>query len=310
MVGRAGLLAMLAACSSEMPRDNMQPPAGDAPVTPMIDAAVATCTPLGPCEWLDNYQRRIVGALSGQDDIAPGIKLAHRASIGERNAARTFLLDEFTALGLTPQRHDYTNGGYVGANVIAKLDATGGTGGTIIVGAHFDSVPAGPGAGDNATGVAIVLAVARYLRDVEDRQHPVIFALFDQEELGLIGSREWVKTLTAADITGAHIFDMLSFDGDNDHAVELWSPAPALEAVYQAHGPAAGTPISSVAFAYSDHQAFIEVDIPATGVGEEFVGGDHTPNYHKSTDTFANVSFDHLARVTRLALVVLDAEVR
>jgi len=195
--------------------------------------------------------------------------------------------------------------------VIAKLDATSGTGGTLIVGAHFDGVTAGPGAADNATGVAMVLAVARYLRDeVPERTHPVVFALFDQEELGLIGSSEWVKTLTPANITGAHIVDMLSWDADNDHVVELWSPSPALEAVYEMHGPAAGTPISSVTFDRSDHQSFLDVDIPATGIGEEFVGGDHTPYYHKATDTFANVSFDHLARVTRLVLLVLDAEAR
>jgi hypothetical protein len=303
------LLLALAACNSSTPRES---PAADAPPA-VIDAAppdAAGCTPLGDCDWLVAYQRRIVGALSGAEDISPGVRLAHRASVAERDAARQFLMDEFTALGLTPSRHNYSIPSYTGANVLAKLDATTGTGGTIIVGAHFDSVPAGPGAADNATGVAIVLATARYLRDLPNRRHPVVFALFDQEELGLIGSKQYVKTLTAADITGAHIFDMLSFDGDGDHAVELWSPSASLLAVYQVHGPAANTPISSVTFQYSDHQAFLDVGIAATGVGEEFVANDHTPNYHKATDTFENVSFDHLARVTHLALTVLDAEVR
>lgn len=54
-------------------------------------------------------------------------------------------------------------------------------------------------------------------------------------------------------------------------------------------------PVSAVTFAYSDHQAFIDVGLPATGVGEEFVAKDHTPHYHKATDVFANVSFDHLS---------------
>jgi len=303
----AAALLLLVACS-ESPRDV---PAVDAP--PTIDAAppdAAGCMPLGDCDWLVAYQRRIVGSLAGAQDISPGLRLAHRASTAERNAARQFLLDEFAALGITAGRHDYTSGSLVGANVLATLDATGGTGGTIIVGAHFDSVAAGPGAADNATGVAIVLATARYLRDLPTRRHPVVFALFDQEELGLVGSREYVKTLTAADIAGVHVFDMLSFDGDGDHAVELWSPSASLLAVYQAHGAAAGTPISSVTFQYSDHQAFLDAGIAATGVGEEFVAMDHTPHYHKATDTFENVSFDHLARVTHLALTVLDAEVR
>src|SRR5688572_9948258 len=185
---RRSWLVVLAACGG----GSKDTPATDAP--PAIDAApdadTATCAPLGDCEWLDAYQRRIVGSIAGQQDISPGVKLAHRASVAERNAARQFLVDEFTALGLTVRRHDYTAGSLVGANVIATLDATGGTGGTIIVGAHFDSVPAGPGAADNATGVAIVLATARYLRTVTTRNHPVVFALFDQEEIGLVGSRE------------------------------------------------------------------------------------------------------------------------
>lgn len=65
----------------------------------------------------------------------------------------------------------------------------------------------------------------RYLRDVPGRQHPVVFALFDQEELGLIGSKAYVPTLATTDVASVHIFDMLSFDGDGDHAVELWSPS-------------------------------------------------------------------------------------
>ena len=290
------LLFILAACGGSSSTPDAPPITTDAPP----DAAV---------DWLDAYQRRIVGALSGEQEISPGARLAHRASVAERNAARQFILDEFTALGMTAQRHEYTTPTHAGANVIARLDATAGTGGTIIVGAHFDSVPAGPGAADNATGVAIVLAAARKLREMPNRRHPVVFALFDQEELGLIGSKEWVKTLAGTDVHGAHVFDMLSFDGDGDHAVELWSPSASLQAVYQLHSSAAGTPISSVPFQYSDHQAFLDAGFPATGVGEEFVAMDHTPHYHKATDTFENVSFDHLARVTRLAFVVLEDEV-
>ena len=301
-------LPLLVACS-DPPRATVDP---DAPPTPTPDAAIIPpdCAPLGECAWLDGYQRRIVGSLSGEQDIAPGLKLSHRASVAERNATRQFLSDELIALGLTPRRHDYNTGIYTGSNVLATLDATSGTGGAIIVGAHFDSVAAGPGAADNATGVAMVLAAARYLRSVPQRQHPVIFALFDQEELGLIGSRQYVRTLMGTDVMGVHVFDMLSFDGDGDKAVELWSPSPALQAVYETHGAAAGLPISSVSFQSSDHQAFLERGFTATGVGEEFVANDHTPHYHMATDTFANVSFEHLGRVSHLMLAVLDAEVR
>jgi Zn-dependent M28 family amino/carboxypeptidase len=292
----------LAACSSPAATTE-DADLDDAPPPP--DASV--CVPLSTCDWLDGYQRAIVGALSGETEIAPGLRLLHRASVPERDAARQYLLDEFVALGYTAMRHEYATG----ANVIARLDATEGTGGLVIVGGHFDSVPAGPGAADNATGVAITLAVARYLRDLPTRSHPVIFALFDQEELGLIGSKAYVQDLVAAgdEIVEVHIFDMLSFDGDGDKAVELWSPTAAIQARYEHHGALAGIPIQPVTFRFSDHQAFLDAGFPATGVGEEFVAGDHTPHYHRATDTYANVSFDHLATVTHLALAVLESSV-
>jgi hypothetical protein len=302
----------LAGCSDRAPAVAVDASADALPeVDAMIDGPASSCT-AQHCDWLDDYQRRIVSQLGGALEISPGVTLTNRASVASRDAARAYLLAELAALGVSAQRVDYTRGQYTGANVIATLPATGG-GDTvpILVGAHFDGVAAGPGAADNATGVAIVLAAARYLKDAPARKRPIIFALFDQEELGLVGSRAYVAQLMAAGTTlrGVHVFDMLSWDGDGDHVVELWSPSPALEAVYRAHGPAAGTPISAVTFASSDHQAFLERGFAATGVGEEFVGGDHTPNYHMATDTVANVSFDHLAIVTHLALAVLEADV-
>nr|MBA2540681.1 M20/M25/M40 family metallo-hydrolase [Deltaproteobacteria bacterium] len=180
----------------------------------------------------------------------------------------------------------------------------------LLVGAHFDSVPAGPGAADNATGVAIVLATARYLQSVTPRHHPIVFALFDEEELGLKGSRAYAASLTDQDIAAAHVFDMLSFDGDADRAVELWSPSPTLLPIYEEHGVLAAMPIQPVTFDRSDHQAFLERGIPAVGIGEEFESGDHTPHYHKATDTFDRVSFEHCGAVTHLAFSVLESSVR
>jgi hypothetical protein len=280
---------------------------GGAPAAPDAPPDAPECNALGTCVWLDEYQRRIVSELAGETEVAPGVRLLHRQSVAERDTSRTYLMAEFTALGYAPVRHGYPTGG----NVVATLDSTTGGTGLIVVGAHFDSVAAGPGAADNATGVAIVLAAARYLRELPVRQHPIAFVLFDQEEIGLIGSKAYVQSLVAAQtqVTGAHVFDMLSFDGDGDRAVELWSPTAVLEASYQAHGGAAGTPIQPVTFKLSDHQAFLDAGFPAVGIGEEFVANDHTPHYHKATDTFAQVSFAHLATVTHLALAVLETDV-
>ena len=305
---RALVLGLLVGCGGPSP----VPGTDDAPAVSPDSPDVSDCSPAG-CVWLDEYQQRIVAALSGQAEISPGLTLAHRASAAERDAARQFLLDEFAALGITAARDDYTAPpNRVGANVIATLDATEGTGGLIVLGAHFDSVPAGPGAADNATGVAIVLATARYLKDQPLRKHPVTFALFDQEEIGLVGSTIYAQRLQAAgtEVDAVHVFDMLSFDGDGDSAVELWSPTPVMQALYEEHGAALGMPISAVAFDRSDHKPFLDLGYAATGIGEEFAAGDHTPHYHLATDTFANVTFAHCAKVTLLAFAVLEATIR
>lgn len=94
----------------------------------------AECTALGTCVWLDEYQHRIVSDLAGETEVTPGVRLMHRASVSERDAARTYLLAELTALGYAPVRHGYTTGG----NVVATLDSTTGGTGLIVVGAHFD----------------------------------------------------------------------------------------------------------------------------------------------------------------------------
>ena len=57
----------------------------------------------------------------------------------------------------------------------------------ILVGAHYDTVPGSPGADDNASGVAVLLAIAELLSTNSSRR-PIHFIAFDLEEYGLVGS--------------------------------------------------------------------------------------------------------------------------
>jgi Zn-dependent M28 family amino/carboxypeptidase len=78
----------------------------------------------------------------------------------------------------------------------------------LIVGAHLDSVKAGPGINDNATGVAAVLEIARAVRSVAP-DLSVRFAFWGAEELGLFGSRAYAKTLAPDQLAGYLNFDVL-----------------------------------------------------------------------------------------------------
>jgi Zn-dependent M28 family amino/carboxypeptidase len=106
--------------------------------------------------------------------------------------------------------------GLSGANLRAELPgaassgSSGGSGSpgssagsgapTLVIGAHLDSVQGSPGADDNASGVAVVLEVARLLGALATPP-PVTLMVFDMEELGLIGSREAVGRLLGANRT-------------------------------------------------------------------------------------------------------------
>ncbi|MFJ5263822.1 M28 family peptidase [Streptomyces sp. NPDC088387] len=83
-----------------------------------------------------------------------------------------------------------------GANLLASLPGADHTT-TVLVGAHLDSVSGSPGADDNASGVAVVLEAARLLARLPVPP-AVTLALFDMEELGLIGARHAARQLAAA----------------------------------------------------------------------------------------------------------------
>ncbi len=67
----------------------------------------------------------------------------------------------------------------------------------IVLSAHYDSVSAGPGAGDDASGCGVVIAAATDLARTP-LEHTVRVVLFDGEESGLNGSKGWVASLSPA----------------------------------------------------------------------------------------------------------------
>jgi len=64
----------------------------------------------------------------------------------------------------------------------------------VLVGAHYDSYPGCPGADDNATGMAVLLEMARSLA-AHPARHPVRLVAFDLEEYGLLGSHAYAQAL-------------------------------------------------------------------------------------------------------------------
>jgi hypothetical protein len=78
-------------------------------------------------------------------------------------------------------------------NIVVTLQAAANGNDAVLLAAHYDSVPAGPGASDDGAGVAIVLEIARILAAMPAPHHPIVLLLTDGEEAGLLGALLFVR---------------------------------------------------------------------------------------------------------------------
>ena len=201
-------------------------------------------------------------------------------------------------------------------NVLAETPG-GNADNVVMVGAHLDSVNAGPGINDNGSGTAAILEVAQQMQKVPVK-NKVRFALWGAEESGLIGSNYYVANLPADELAKIALylnFDMIGspnhvffiYDGDDSDEVGE-GPGPAgsaqIEKTFERYFSQRDIPFKGTDFSgRSDYQAFILNDIPAGGLftGAEGIktpeeaaiwggtaGVAYDPCYHLACDTYDN----------------------
>ena len=148
-------------------------------------------------------------------------------NVGERNmhtpgtmdAAVNFLEDRFASMGFDVEKHQYTlqRGVYTGrtaSNLVVEIPGADNKDEIIILGAHYDTVPNSPGANDNASGVAVLLAVAQEMSGAEP-DRTVRFIAFANEEPPFfqttdMGSYAYVRRSSER---GENIVAMIALDG-------------------------------------------------------------------------------------------------
>ncbi len=210
-------------------------------------------------------------------------------------------------------------------NVIAQTK-TGSTTDVVMAGAHLDSVAEGPGINDNGSGVAAVLETAVQLGNSPKVRNAVRFGLWGAEELGLIGSRNYVESLDLDALKNIALylnFDMLAspnpgyftYDGDQSLPLDARGQpvvpegSAGIERTLVAYLKSAGKTAQDTSFdGRSDYDGFTLAGIPAGGLfsGAEGKKSDEQvklwggtanepfdPNYHKKTDTL-----DHIDRTS------------
>jgi len=163
---------------------------------------------------------------------------------------------------------------------------------TVMLGAHLDSVPAGPGINDNGSGTAAVLAAAERLAAAHVRRVGVAF--WGAEELGLYGSRRYVASLSPAArraLVAYLNFDMVASPGGR---ARVYDTDDRVERVLRGALRTAGSrPGEERLGASSDHASFARAGIPVGGI---FTGLDRC--YHRACDDGGNVDASLLRTVT------------
>jgi peptidase M28-like protein len=125
-------------------------------------------------------------------------KAAHPIGSLEHDLSRDYLLAQLTAMGATPQTQTttgvtklYQAAGSV-ENIVARWKGTNDANDAVALVAHYDSVPAGPGAGDDGAGVAAILEAFRALQTGPRLRNDLLLVITDGEEAGLLGASAFV----------------------------------------------------------------------------------------------------------------------
>ena len=172
-----------------------------------------------------------------------------------------------------------------------------------LVGAHYDSVEAGPGANDNASGIAVLLETARVLATSGDREGVCLVA-FGAEEVGLVGSQRFVASLSPDERQALKGMVNLDMVGVGDQ----WQLIGSKELVEEVDEDAASlgldpVPPSELPSGLSgDYNSFIAGGIPAI-----LIHRFDDPRYHSPEDQAQFVEPQALEEATELTLLALRA---
>ncbi len=215
------------------------------------------------------------------------------------------------------------------SNLIAETK-TGRTDRVVVVGAHLDSVTAGPGINDNGSGSSTILEIAQEMAELGiEPVNQVRFAWWGAEEAGLFGSQFYVDQLSKNEIKDIAVnlnFDMVGspnyvrfvYDGDASDTDSLGSSGSgAVEDVFLDYFAVVELPAEPTAFdGRSDYDAFISVGIPAGGLftgAEEIKTAEQAaiyggtagvaldPCYHLACDDIDNLNEDALDEMSDAA---------
>ncbi len=228
------------------------------------------------------------------------------------NIAADFIKQKFQSYGLTAYDQQFSS---TGRNVLAAIPGSEYPNKEFIICAHYDDMPSGtiaPGADDNGSGTAAVIEAARVLSQYTF-PYTLIFAVWDEEEQGLIGSDYYATQAAQAgdSILGVVNMDMIGWDSDNDNVCnihtadvgithEIYDKMVELNSQYSI-----GMDIVEVypQQPYSDHASFIQNGYSAVLLIEDDY--DFNAYYHTTNDLLIHYNIPYFKRSAQLAFATI-----
>ena len=236
-----------------------------------------------------------------------GADVPHPVGSPADDQVRARVLNELTQSGYQPQiqtAFSCSNDGSCATvnNVVARLDGYE-PGAAVLLAAHYDSVPAGPGDSDDGTGTAAVLEIARALKTRPAPRHSVIFLIDEGEEAGPLGARAfvdahpWAKEVRAAvnvDARGTSGPSLMFETGSaNDWVMRLYArnvTRPATSSIFYTAYQRLPNDTDFTIFKAAGYQ----------GLNFAFIGG--VRHYHTPLDNSANIDLASLQHQGQNAL--------
>jgi len=232
-----------------------------------------------------------------------------RAGTSEYYAGAAWARNKFIQLGYDSVYYDTHWDSVYGEwaelkNVVAYKPGTVYPEFHVVVGAHLDAVPNSPGADDNGSGSAAVLELARILKDIETSVS-FVFALFDGEEEGLLGSASMAARMYQAGTRLVFMYnmDMIGhYENDFDAYIYATNPyhydtwgvlADSLDGInLSPHVRGAGG---------SDHMSFEQVGYESVMLHEYIFSS----VYHSYRDSTTYIDYDYMTRMVQSSIAMV-----
>jgi len=258
------------------------------------------------------FARELSGDVQTNVNGTPVTILSRHKNQPGNEIAQNYIQQKLESYGISTFIHSFSS---TGKNVIGTQPGTEYPNQKFMICAHYDDMPSGtiaPGADDNASGTAAVIEAARVLSQYSF-PYTIQYALWDEEEQGLIGSDYYATQAAAAgdSILGVINLDMVAWDSNNDGVCNIHTDDVGItKEIYQKMveiNSQYGINLSIVevypAEPYSDHESFLSNGYAAVLLIED--DNDFHQYYHTVNDKVMYYNQPYFHKNAKLAIATL-----